>query len=220
MRRDRRNQYMRDRAERRMQRRDRTYGGMDYGYDYAESRGRYDSARGRDRQYRQDHNMEYQQPRESMGMYYDDMMDSRRGSDYRGDYRGSDYAIRGIGRPREYNRRDRRDYRDYAEDEEYDEEYHEDLKKWTEKLKRYDRFNMPKEQLMASAKQMGVRFDDYDEDEFYAVYLMQVSDYPTISNEPHVYLGMAKSWLEDKDIKIEPSEKLCKYMYEIAMAEE
>ena len=79
---------------------------------------------------------------------------------------------------------------------------------------------MPKEQLMASAKQMGVKFDDYDEDEFYAVYLMQVSDYPTISNEPHVYLGMAKSWLEDKDVKIEPSEKLCKYMYEIAMAEE
>lgn len=199
MRRDRRNQYMRDRAERRMQRRDRTYGGMDYGYDY-------DYARGRDRA------MDYQQSGDRS--YYEDMRGGR-GQDYR----SGDYAIRGIGRPREYDRRDRRDYRDYAE-EDMDKEYHEDLKEWTQKLKRYDRFNMPKEQLMASAKQMGVRFDDYDEDEFYAVYLMQVSDYPTISNEPHVYLGMAKSWLEDKDIKIEPSEKLCKYMYEIAMAEE
>ncbi len=201
MRRDRRERYMRDRAERRMRRDERR---RDYGYD---------SARGRDRN--QDYGMDYQ-PR----MYYDDMMDSRRGSDYRGDYgRNSDYAIRGIGRPREYDRRDRNDYPDYASDE-YDKEYHEDLKKWTEKLKRYDRFNMPKEQLMASAKQMGVNFNDYDEDEFYAIYLMHLSDYPTLSNEPHVYLGMAKSWLEDKDLNIEPSEKVCKYLYEIVMADE
>lgn len=63
-------------------------------------------------------------------------------------------------------------------------------------------------------------FDDYDEEEFYAIYLMHVSDYPTIANEPHTYLGMAKSWLEDKDLKIDPSTKVCKYMYEIVMADE
>ena len=67
---------------------------------------------------------------------------------------------------------------------------------------------------------MGVSFNEYEPDEFYAVYLMQVSDYPSIANEPHTYLAMAKSWLEDKDIELEPSEKLCKYMYEIVMADE
>lgn len=203
-RRDRKSKYLRDRAERRMMRRDQRRRDMDYDYqsDYDYSS---DYAGGRDRQNGQDRN-DYQQLGDRA--YYQDMRDRR----------GSDYAIRGIGRPRKYDRRDRA--RDYAEDQENDKEYHEDLKDWTKKLKRYDRFNMPKEQLMASAKQMGVDFEDYDEDEFYAVYLMQVSDYPTISNEPHVYLGMAKSWLEDKDIDIEPSEKLCKYLYEIVMAEE
>lgn len=205
-RRDRKARYMRDRAERRMMRRDERRRNRDYDYQSDYSYGS-DYTRGRDRQYSQDRAMDYQQSGDRA--YYDDMRGGR----------GGDYAIRGIGRPREYNRRDRAS-RDYAEDEEYDKEYHEDLKDWSKKLKRYDRFNMPKEQLMASAKQMGVDFEDYDEEEFYAVYLMQVSDYPTISNEPHVYLGMAKSWLEDKDIELEPSEKLCKYLYEIVLAEE
>lgn len=193
MRNTRRDRYMRDRAARR---------NRDYGYpmDYRTDRGQYgtrrDFERNKDRAYNQSDYMDNQQPRE-----YD---------------RYNDNAIRGIGRPREYNYRDRRDY---AEGD-YDKEYHEDLKEWTEKLKRYDRFNMPKEQLFASARQMGVKFDEYDEEEFYAIYLMHVSDYPTLSNEPHVYLGMAKAWLEDKDLEIEPSEKVCKYLYEIVMADE
>lgn len=203
-RRDRRERYMRDRAERQMRRderrRNRDYGyPMDYNYDYPEYASRYDFGMGRDRYHDEERYMGREQPRESSRVYYD--YDMRRGRDYRGDYRGG------------------RDYRDYADDD-YDREYHEDLKEWTEKLKKYDRFNMPKEQLIQSARQMGVNFEDYDEDEFYAVYLMQVSDYPTIANEPRIYLGMAKSWLEDKDIKLDGSDKLCKYMYEIAMAED
>ena len=43
---------------------------------------------------------------------------------------------------------------------------------------------------------------------------------PGFYNEPRIYLGMAKSWLEDKDIDLDGSDKLCKYMYEIAMAED
>lgn len=130
----------------------------------------------------------------------------------------------GYEQPREryadYNYDMRNDYRrDYASGD-MDEDYHEDLKKWTEKLKRMDRFGLTKEQVSAKGREMGIAFTDYDPDELYAVYLMQVSDYPNISNDPHTYLAMAKSWLEDKDIKIDPSEKLCKYMYEIVMAEE
>ena len=77
-----------------------------------------------------------------------------------------------------------------------------------------------KEEVVNKAKDMGVKFDEYDEEEYYAIYLMHVSDYPFIANEPHTYLAMAKAWLEDKDLEIDPSEKVCRYMYEIAMAED
>lgn len=110
-------------------------------------------------------------------------------------------------------------YRDY-DDENYDEEYEQDLKDWIQKLKKKDRFNMSKENVIAKAKEMRVDFKDYDEDEFYATYLMQVSDYPSISNDVRVYLSMAKSWLEDDDVAVDPSEKLCIYMYEIVLGDE
>lgn len=116
---------------------------------------------------------------------------------------------------RDYNER----RRDYADDD-YDEEYREDLEDWIQKLKKKDRFNMSKESVIAKAKEMKVDFKDFDEDEFYAVYLMQVSDYPSISNDARVYLSMAKAWLEDDDIAVDPSEKLCKYMYEIVLGED
>lgn len=203
--RERRERYMRDRAERRRERRERRERGY-YGYpmDYRggdrEYRDMNDYARGRDRD-------------------YDYAYDMR--GDYRGDYRGEDYARRGVGRPREYRRgRDRAEYRDYAEDDDYEKEYYEDLEDWIEKLKRYDRFGLSKDQVMQKARDMGVKFEEYEPEEFYAIYLMHVSDYPNISNDPHTYLAMTKAWLEDKDLKIDASEKVCKYMYEIAMADD
>lgn len=199
-----RNRYMRDRANRRDFR-----GQYDYGMDYRDNRDQYDNrySSGRDR---------YRYPDERDYMDYDYSRESRRmyESDMRRPYR--DNAIGGIGRPREYNRRDRRDYAE----EDYDQEYEEDLKKWILKLKRADRFGLSKDQVVQKAKEMKVDFKEYDEEEFYAIYLMHISDYPSIANEPHTYLAMAKSWLEDKDLQISPSEKVCKYMYEIVMAEE
>ena len=192
-----RERYMRDRVERRMRRNRR---GRDYGYpmDYRGSYPEYDyrgnSTRGRDRHY----NEEYYMGNERYDEPYRDY-----GYDMRGDYRG-DY---------------RRGMRDYADDD-YDKEYHEDLMDWQNKLKKYDRFGLNKEQAIQKAKSMKVDFKDYDEDEFYTIYLMHVSDYPTIANEPNTYLAMAKAWLEDKDLDIEPSEKVCKYLYEIVMADE
>jgi len=200
-RRNSRGQYMRDRAERRRYRieeRRRDYGyPMDYRGNRAEYRGSVDFRMGRDRNYPEEYYMGYEQPRERSRMYANDY-----NYDMRYDY-GMDYR-RG---------------RDYADDD-YDKEYHEDLKDWTDKLKKYDRFGLSKDQVMQKAKEMGVSFSEYDPEEFYAVYLMQVSDYPTLANEPHTYLAMAKSWLEDKDIELDSSEKLCKYMYEIVMADE
>ena len=139
-------------------------------------------------------------------MDYEHSMQRDRNYDY-------DYDMR-----RNYDYRDSRRSRDYAD--EMDEEYHEDLKNWTEKLKRKDRFGLSKEQIVSKGKEMGITYSDYEPEEFYAIYLMHVTDYPNIANDPHTYLAMAKSWLEDKDLNIEPSEKVCKYLYEIVMADE
>lgn len=206
----RRMDYMRDRAERRMSRggrgRDRGYYPMgEYDYDSERSRSRSSSMRG-SRRGDERYDMDYEQRRE-----YDRNYDYDMRGDY-GDYRG-DYARRGVGRPREYDRRD------YADDD-LDEEYEQDLHKWIEKLKKKDRFGQPKEQVIQKAKEMRVDFKDYTEDEFYAVYLMQVSDYPSISNDPRMYMNMAKQWLEDDDIAVDPSEKVCKYLYEIVLDED
>lgn len=201
--------YMRDRANRRRNYRNQS----DYNYEmdsrnYRNQYGdRIDYPRTRDRYSDERDYMDSEYFREP-GRIYDYDMNRR-------SYRESDYAIGGIGRPREYNRRNR----DYAEAD-MDEEYEEDLKKWIQKLKKSDRFGLSKDQVIQKAKEMKVDFKDYNEEEFYAIYLMHISDYPSVANEPHTYLGMAKAWLEDKDLKIEPSEKVCKYLYEIVMAEE
>lgn len=205
--------YMRDRANRRI------YRNVDYDYrmDSRNSSNQYgnreDYARGRDRYYPEDDYMEYEQSRE-FNRPYDDMREDYARGSRRINYRNRDYAIGGIGRPREYNYR-----RDYAE-EDMDEEYEEDLKKWIQKLKKSDRFGLSKDQVIQKAREMKVDFKDYDENEFYAIYLMHISDYPSVANEPHTYLAMAKAWLEDKDLEISPSEKVCKYLYEIVMAKE
>ena len=136
---------------------------------------------------------------------------SRRGKDRAymnyDNYRGGDNRMR----DRNYNY----DYGyDYAS-EDMEKEWEEDLKKWREELKRYDRFNISKEQIIQSAKQMGAEFDKYNEEEFLTTYYMVMSDYPQITNEPHIYISLAKDWLEDKDSKLKGSEKLCAYYYEV-----
>ena len=138
-----------------------------------------------------------------------------------------DYEMDEARRRRDYEmdeaRRRRRDYMEYDEPhrymEDYDhikKEYEEDLEHWTHKLKHKDRFNLPKHEVINKAKTMGAKFHEYSEEEFYAVYLMMVSDY-SIANEPHTYLAMAKQFLEDDDIPMSGSEKVCKYLYEIVL---
>lgn len=113
---------------------------------------------------------------------------------------------------------------EYEEEEtrhEYDEEtYIEDIEHWTNKLKRKDRFKtISRNEIINQAKQMGVKFDEYSELEFYAIYLMLISDFKTISNDHRVYIGMTREWLEDDDIELDPSEKVCAYYYNIVKGE-
>lgn len=118
------------------------------------------------------------------------------------------------------NQYDYNDY-DYAMEDEYNEEqYMKDLKKWIKKLKGKDKFELPKQEVLKKAEEMKIEFEEYSEEEFYAIYLMLVSDYPNIADNPHTYIVMAKQFLEDDDVNVSPSEKVCKYLYEIVLNEE
>lgn len=204
---------------------DYNYSERDRGYDYRSGR----DERGQDNHYygqpyRPEELMEYEMRGIGGIRPYEDY-DMRGSNDYargggRGRGRDRDYGY-GRGRGRDYG-----DYgygRDYNLDyamEEMEKEYKEELKEWTEKLKKKDRFNMPKEQIIQQAKQMGVRFEEFSEEEFYAVYLMMISDYKEMFNDPHQYLAMAKSWLMDDDIAVSPSEKLYNYLCYIVLGKE
>lgn len=157
--------------------------------------------------------------RRSRDNAYDRGYDRTYDRDYDRDYDMHDYG-RGRNRmmPMDY---DDYDYNDYGYDDyDYsDDEYEQELKKWTEKLKGKDRFGLSKEDIIASARSMGVKFDDYNEQEFLTTYYMVISDNPKISNDPHTYLAMAKNFLEDDDIAVSPSEKLYLYFKHIVKGE-
>lgn len=112
---------------------------------------------------------------------------------------------------------DRADYNygnDFASDYNQEEKkYKKDLKEWEEKLKKKDRFGVSKEQIIKRAESMQIKFEDYDEEEFYVTYLMVMSDFPKVANDYNAYISMAKYWLEDDDIKDKGGDKLCKYYY-------
>lgn len=135
--------------------------------------------------------------------YYDDMEDTYPSRPTR-DYRGYDYNY-------DMN------YRDYSS---VDKEYKQDLKMWIDKLKRKDKYGMTYEQVIQQAENMGVKFRDYTELEFYATFLMMVSDFGDMISDPNILLKMAKQFLEDDDIEVSPSEKLCIYLYQIVLGEE
>ena len=193
-----RNKYLRDRAMRRSGRRDyRNPYGSRGGY----VRDRADMARGR-------------------GRGYDRAMDERYDStEYgRSDYRRYDRRYNDEAYDRDYEY-DRVLYgRDYAE-EDMDKEYEEKLHEWIKKLKKKDRFATSKDDIIRKAVSMDVKFDKFSEDEFYATYLMMVSDFKHVANDPHHYLAMAKEWLMDDDVELTGSDKVCAYLYTIVLGE-
>lgn len=100
-----------------------------------------------------------------------------------------------------------------------EQEYKQDLHRVIERLKPQDRFNMSKEQVVQTARQMGANFNGYNEEEFYFVYLMLVSDYKKSINDGHIAIIETQEFLEDDDIAVSPSEKVCIYLYKIIMGE-
>lgn len=218
---------MKDRMSRRMSRRD---GRNPYG-----SRGGYVTTRRRDRGSRRmgQHNSPQYDPRYDYN--YDSRYDTRMDSNHPMGHQQYDYHNRpiefygmgGMYRPdyRSDYRYDRGEmmndtyYQDYAS-EDMEKEYEEDLYEWIEKLKKFDKYGLTKEQVIQQAKNMGVKFKDYEEIEFYATYLMMLSDYPAVGGDYPIFIQMAKDFLEDKDSALKGSEKLCEYLYTIVLDEE
>lgn len=115
---------------------------------------------------------------------------------------------------------DDRRYDSYGEYDDYD-DYCDELDKWIEKLERKSKFkDVGEEGIIESAKRMNIKFDEYSEDELYATFLMLASDYDFISNEKETFIAMARAFLEDDDIEVEPSEKLCIYLKDIVLGED
>lgn len=179
---------------------------------------------------RRDYQSDMRNPYGAKGGY---VRDSRRGRGYdRAMDERYDYAERGGSDYRRYDReyRDERYNRDYEYDREYSrnndyaydgesKEYEQELKEWIKKLQRKDRFGSTKDDIIRKAKSMDVKFDNFDEDEFYATYLMMVSDFKHVANDPHHYLAMAKEWLMDDDVEMTGSDKVCAYLYTIVLGE-
>lgn len=185
----------------------------------------------------------YNEPNRQYDMAYDypDMRNLRRNSrgQYMSDraYEGEDYGSfheeRGF-RPVEamgyftgyygvgdYARSGRRNYNydmryDYAGD--YGENLtKEELAHWSKKLmgemEDKDKQFFAKENIMRKAKEMGIKFDKFNEEEFYVATLMMYTDYcKTLgSANMDIYLRLAKDWLEDDDVSVKGGEKLAVY---------
>lgn len=148
----------------------------------------------------------YYNPYEEDGCY-----DYARG---RGRDRAYDYA-RGRGRDRAYGY----DYADgdYLSDEE--------LKHWTKRMlaevEEKDKPMLQKELILKKAEQMGIKFDKFTPEEFYATFLAMFTDYHNTHGSANmdVYIKMAKDFLCDEDAELQYGEKLAAYYYYIVEGE-
>lgn len=124
-----------------------------------------------------------------------------------------DYSKSGEGRNnynRDYRNRDYRymnddDYRyDYSssyDDERAKTEFEEDRKRWLSQLKRKDKFNVPKSEVLNKARNMGIQFNGYDEEDFYMTYLLMLNTFKSLSSDVNTYIKMTKDWLEDENME-------------------
>lgn len=149
---------------------------------------------------------------------------SRRNSRGRYDYdmdSDMDYARRG-------SRRDYADY-DYAYDDmaRYDRHKKSMLddhttEMWAREMMQeiepvhHQKFKM--ESIIKKAEEMGIRFDKFTPQEFYATVVMLVSDFGKTLGMTNVdiYTRLAKDWLCDPDAGVKYGEKLAAYYYHIA----
>ena len=175
---------------------------------YPDMEGRYDRAR---RDYESDYaRRDY---RRGDSTYQEPRYDSR-SRDYEYDRERSDY--------RGYDMRmdSRRDYSTDSSEMTYGKMSHKDIEKWCEKLENSDGTrgkHFKKEHVDHVVKQLGVDVHRYGGEEIFCMAMnMMYADYCGVAKKfgadtPLFYAEMAKAFLEDKDFKGEPEEKLWLY---------
>lgn len=93
----------------------------------------------------------------------------------------------------------------------------EELEHWNKKLMKEveekDKAFFSRENVKKKAQEMGVKFDKFNEEEFYLTALMMYTDYCKTLGTANMdtYLRLAKDWLEDKDVSVKGGEKLAVY---------
>lgn len=155
-----------------------------------------DYARGR-RDYG-DYNNDYARNRRDYGYYDDDYAmngyETRRHNDYGYDYHYMPYP-------------------DYASGNLSHEELHHWKKKLTAEMEKGECEMLSDEKIMKRAKEMGIKFDEFSEEEFAVTVLALYTDYCKTLGKANtdMYLKMAKDFLEDKDAGVRFGEKLAAY---------
>lgn len=190
--------------------RDRAMDGRDYHPEY-DSRydSRYDANYGASNgHYGFEQHREYNRPVE-YEIYGEMTYKDRNREDYYSGNNRSDYHYENYGQS----------YNDYSS-EDPKLKYKEELEKWIKKMKNKDRFQISKQEVISRAKQMGINFEEFTEEEYYAIYLAMVTVYKNIGNDPQKYLDLAKQFLEDDDIELSPSEKVYAYLNYIVLGKE
>lgn len=163
--------------------------------------------------------------------------DSVYGRELYGYYGDTPFEIRRSYPMRDYNmdyaRGGRRDYgydynygRDYGMDyggenklnkEELEEWVHHLMKNMDEKAKEM----LKKEKVLKKAEEMGIKFDKFTPEEYYATVVMMYSDHCDSfgSASLETYMRMAKDFLMDDDVAVKHGEKLATYYDAIVMGE-
>ena len=112
------------------------------------------------------------------------------------------------------------DYSRYHDDYDHreDERYlcRQDMREWSRMLENADGSHGAKfthEQVMGMAKEHGIHFRRFTEDEFVMTVNMMYADYCEAvgASDIAVYIKMAKAFLEDPDARVDGGEKLAIY---------
>lgn len=168
--------------------------------------------------------------RELYGYYGDTPFEIKRGYSMRDSE--MDYARGGRGRDRgmdyDYARGGRRDYgndyrMDYGEDETTlsKEELEDWVEELTEKFDAREKEMFKKDKVMKRAEDLGIKFDHFKPEEYYATVVMLYKDYKKTlgSANADIYLKLAKDWLMDDDVEMKHGEKLAAYYDNVVIAE-
>lgn len=92
-----------------------------------------------------------------------------------------------------------------------------EISKWTKKLMSEiddkEKQFLKMENIIRRAEDMGIKFEEFNEDEFYVTVVMMFSDFGKAMGtmNPDMYIKLAKYWLCDEDAEVQYGEKLAAY---------